>query len=215
MIMKCVNKDIKLLLPDSLTGELDREDQARVRTHLESCEDCRSEVSLLRMMGSETVPEPPDAFWAELPRRVYRLVQEERNKKDPLRDLLHGMRALRWIQAAAAAFVIMLSFFWFFTQEAQHKSNTPAFVAENPPLEIVTPHDPILVPMSVTIAELTPSELDAVNAWASAGLSSLALEDGKNATAVLDTDLNEDLSELNAQEVDRLGIILDDLTEEG
>ena len=46
-----------------------------IENHLASCEDCRNELSLLRMMTEETVPDPGETFWSAMPGRVYQAVQ--------------------------------------------------------------------------------------------------------------------------------------------
>ncbi len=49
--MKC--KDVQLLLPDLLTGDLDHKKDAAVQNHLLECQACRAEVENLRKLWSE------------------------------------------------------------------------------------------------------------------------------------------------------------------
>ena len=75
--MLCKNNTIKEMLPEYVADALEEEDMARVREHLIACSDCAQEAALLRMMADEPVPDPGEAFWAEMPGRVYRAVQQK------------------------------------------------------------------------------------------------------------------------------------------
>lgn len=210
--MLCRNNDIKDLLPAYAADALKEDDIARVREHLLACADCAQEAALLRMMADEAVPDPGEAFWAEMPGRVYRAVRQEEKRRPRLNfhELLQRLALPRWAWAAAAV-VVVFAVSWL----TMHETPRETVVPEEYAAEDVSHNDPVLRHTSVTIAELTPPELDAVDAWAATELSALAREDGENAANIFDTDPNEELAELNAHEVDRLSTMLQELEEEG
>jgi hypothetical protein len=214
--MSCKNNDIKELLPLYAGNELGQADLLRVKEHLRSCEDCGQEAALLRMMAEEPVPDPDDAFWAELPGRVYRAVREQDNNslRRRLRDLLHGAILPRWAWAAATAGVVLIISLAIINPAVRHEAGLSG-PGDDYLYDDAANHDPVLRHTSSTIAELTSSELDAVDAWAAEALSSLAFEAGENGTNAIDADLSEELAELNAPEADRLSTMLNDLVEEG
>ncbi len=210
--MLCKNNDIKDLLPAYVADALEEADSARVREHLIACADCAQEAALLRMMADEPVPDPGEAFWAGMPERVYRAVQqkEKRRPRLPLHELLRRVALPRWAWAAAAAGIVF-AVSWLLMHPSLQETTAPALPGEEYASEDVSPRDPVLRHTSVTIAELTPSELDAADAWTAAELSSLAREAGANAADIFDTDPNEELAELNAREVERLSTMLKEL----
>lgn len=213
--MLCKNNNIKDLLPAYVADALKEADIARVREHLIACADCAQEAALLRMMADEPVPDPGEAFWAEMPERVYRAVQqkEKRSPRLNFHELLQRLILPRWAWAAAAVGIVF-TVSWLIMHQAPQETAAPALPGEDYASEDVSPHDPVLRHTSVTITELTSSELDAVDAWAATELSSLALEAGANAANIFDTDPNEELAELNAHEVDRLSTMLQELDRE-
>ena len=203
--MLCKNNDIKDLLPAYAADALNEADSARVKEHLIACADCAQEAALLHMITGEPVPDPGEAFWAGMPGRVYRAVQQKEARRPRLnfRELLQRVALPRWAWAAAAVGIV-LAVSWLIMHQAPQERIVPEEYA----VEDVFHTDPVLRHTSVAIAELTSPELDAVDAWAATELSSLALEDGANAANIFDTDLNEELAELNAHEVDRLTTML-------
>ena len=214
--MLCKNNDIKDMLPAYAAEALDEADSARVREHLLSCADCAQEAALLQMITDGPVPDPGEAFWAAMPGRVYRAVQQE-GKKRPQRDLRELLQFLflpRWAWAAAAVGIVLAGSLLVMHQ-APRETTVPALPGEEYASEDISQQDPALRHASVTLAELTSPELDAVNAWAATELSSLANEAGANTVNIFDTDLNEELAELDAHEADRLSTILTEQNEEG
>jgi hypothetical protein len=168
------------------------------------------------MMADEPVPDPGEAFWAEMPGRVYRAVQQK-EKGSPwldLHELLHRLVLPRWAWAAAAVGIV-LTVSLLVMHPSQRETAAPALPGEEYASEDASHNDPVLRHTSVTIAELTSPELDAVDAWAATELSSLALEAGANAANIFDTDPNEELAELDAHEADRLSTMLKEMDEEG
>lgn len=212
--MLCTNKNIKDLLPAYVGEELNQADLSLVEEHVRTCADCTQEATLLRMMADEPVPDPGEAFWAEMPGRVYHAVQHQ-DKKGPQRNLhalLQRMILPRWAWAAAAAGIV-LAISWFIMQPVPQEATAPVLPGEEYSYEDVSNHDAVLPHTSVNMVELTSSELDAVDAWAATELSAIALEAGTNVANVFDTDLNEELAELNSQEAERLSNKLEELEE--
>jgi hypothetical protein len=218
--MLCRNKTIKELLPAYVGEELDEADLPLVEEHLRACADCAREAMVLRMMAEGPVPDPGDAFWSEMPERVYRAVRQE-DKKRPrrnLHDLLQGVIIPRWAWTAVAAGIV-LAVSWLIVHPATRETTVPALPGDEYSgeysYEEVSHYDPVLRHTSVTMAEMTPSELDAVDAWAARELSSIAREAGTNVANVFDTDLYEELTELNSHEVERLSKMLQKSDVEG
>lgn len=212
--MLCKNKNIKDLLPAYVGEDLDQGDLTLVEEHLRVCADCAQEAALLRMMADEPVPDPGEAFWAAMPGRVYHAVQQQ-DKKGPQRNLhalLQRMILPRWAWAAAAAGIV-LAISWFIMHPVSREATAPALPGEEYSYEDVSSYDVVHTHTSANMDELTSSELDAVDAWTATELSAIALEAGTNVTNVFDTDLNEELAELNSQEAERLSKKLEELEE--
>src|SRR3954469_5256770 len=55
---ECADRNIEELLPDVLHGALGSDDRARVELHLASCESCREELAVLRMVNGAAVFAP-------------------------------------------------------------------------------------------------------------------------------------------------------------
>ncbi len=208
--MLCKNNDIKDLLPAYAADALNETDSARVREHLIACADCAQEAALFHMITGEPVPDPGEAFWAGMPGRVYRAVQEEKTRpRLGLRELLQRVVLPRWVWAAAAVGVVLTVSWLVMHPSPQRETVAPALLGEEYVSED-SHNDPVLRHTSVTIAELTPPELDAVNAWAGMELSALAQEAGADPENIFDTDLTEELAELDSHEVDRLSTMLNE-----
>ncbi len=84
----CKDTTIKELLPAYREQALDRTEMLMIENHLASCEDCRNELSLLRMMAEEAVPDPGEAFWAAMPGRVYQCCSDAAIGTENLRPRL-------------------------------------------------------------------------------------------------------------------------------
>jgi len=91
------------LLPEYLQGLLDTEEVRRVKDHLNSCQDCASQIQVLRQLRDEVIPEPPPWFFPSLPGKVTAQVEAHRRRRS--RVLIPV-----WAGglAAAAMFVLML-----------------------------------------------------------------------------------------------------------
>ena len=210
--MTCGNNAIQVMLPAYLEQGLDRTEQLRVEQHLAACEDCRAELSLIRMMAEEPVPDPGEAFWATMPDRVHRAVRERKKRKNlfDLAGLRDRLTLTRWIAAAATA-GILLSVSWFIMRAPQHVPGQ----ALSPGYELAdeTAADDA---DAVHMSELDADELKAVEAWAGRQLASLSPEmERALVNSAGETDIYEELSELNAKEMDLLSNKIRDWEREG
>jgi hypothetical protein len=213
--MNCTDQTIKDLLPAYLEQALDRPEQDRVQKHLEGCEDCRKELSLLRMMSEEPVPDPGEAFWASMPGRIYRGIEAARDRNKGAFDLswLWGRFILpRWAWTAAAVGIV-LAISWVVLRSPQR-------VPELSLSQDYEVSDEIMVADSdsdtdtLHLRELDREDLNTVDTWAGKELASIA-QDVDQSVAFSETDISEELAELNAAEMDRLSTMLSQEQEEG
>jgi len=87
--MRYTHEEIREMLPDYLNGCLEKEVADELRTHLDGCEQCREEVSIISGLKSMVeVPDPGDLFWNTLPQRVSRLTARGRRGRGPWEWLL-------------------------------------------------------------------------------------------------------------------------------
>jgi hypothetical protein len=200
----CVNKDIKDLLPAYLEQGLDRDEQLRVESHLATCEDCRTELSLLRMMSEETVPDPGDAFWTGMPSRVRRAVQEHesRRKVFDLARIGDWMVLPRWAWATAAIGLVAMAS-WLFVQ-------TPAVETARTvvPLEQEMLSDTGISSPSINVDGLSSIEFAAATQWAQNEFAPIREEISEHDAGSDERSISEDLSELSPRELDRVLEIL-------
>jgi putative zinc finger protein len=205
----CTDKTVKALLPAYREQGLDQPDQDRVRMHLESCADCRVELSLLELLVREAVPDPGAAFWTTMPERVYRAVREEKEGKGRFSlPRMPGRFILpRWAWAAAAAGIVLLIFWAAFLapQISPVRSLSPGYELSE---EIMAADPP-------QISELDGEELNTIASWAGAELASIAREIEHGMMNGSDADLYEELRQLNAGEVERLSTMIDQWKQEG
>lgn len=70
---KC--EDIQILMSGKIDGELSPNETAQLETHLNTCDDCRSEYEKLRTLAAAAsnlyVPLPHDEIWDNFSERVY------------------------------------------------------------------------------------------------------------------------------------------------
>ena len=107
----CNDKKIKELLPAYGAQTLDRTEKLMIESHLKSCDDCRIEVSLLRIMADDAAPDPGEAFWAAMPDHVYQAVQKNDRRERKAFDLsrvLDWMTLPRWTWAAATVGTVLI-----------------------------------------------------------------------------------------------------------
>jgi hypothetical protein len=195
----CNDKTIKELLPAYREQVLDQAKNLMIENHLAACEDCRIELSLLRMMTEEAVPDPGEAFWAAMPGRVYQAVQK-RNKVEKKAfgfawfvDRMTLPR-LTWVAASVTA-VLLLS--WLVIRPVQKEPAMPA-------LQGSVVADEIIPVEQVNITELDNEELSNIETWAGSELAAIARESEPFLENGQDSDMYEELGDMNAQQAERL-----------
>ncbi len=196
----CNDKTIKELLPAYLEEGLAHAEKLRVDRHIASCEDCRAELSLLRMMADEPVPDPGEAFWAAMPGRIYRDVRHQEQKSIKhwgLSILSDRLFAPRWAWATAAI-VIVTVLSWYMVRPPSMDIARTIPPQNGAPLEDVIPAE------SVDVAELSSSEIDAATQWAQNEFAPIQETITKDSSENTERDFSEDLSQLSPRELDRL-----------
>jgi anti-sigma factor RsiW len=205
----CNDKTIKELLPAYREQALDPAEQLKVVSHLESCSDCRTELSLLRMMAEETVPDPGGAFWAAMPDRVYQAVQKHQPKKKTvgLAWLVDRMTLPRWTWTAATVGTVLI-ISWFLVMPPQNITMMPQSLGDES-------SDEAAATGSVSVADLDHTELSTIDTWAGSELAAIAQEAEPVLGTGRDADMYEELNDLNAKEVERLSSMLGQIIPEG
>jgi hypothetical protein len=158
--MKCTDKTIKDQFPAYIEQGLERTEQERVEQHLKACADCREELSLLRMMAEDAVPDPGEAFWAEMPDSIYREVRRQKQQKKPasLSDIFGKLFIPRWAWTAAAAVVVVVAGFLLYRPATVEMTALAPTSEEGAYEDIVLPEQP-------DIADLDGQELDTIATW--------------------------------------------------
>ena len=199
----CNDKSIKELLPAYREQALGRTENLMIENHLASCEDCRIELSHLRMMAEEAVPDPGEAFWEAMPDRVYQAVQKQKaeRKTFDLAGLLDWMALPRWTWTAASVTIVLL-LSWLVIRPVQKGPE----MAPTQNIEFV---EEIIPSESMNINELDNKELGTIERWAGAELASIAGESEQVLGNSQDNDVYEELVELNAQQAERLMKLID------
>jgi len=200
--MTCGKTDIKELLPAYLEHRFDRVEQARIEQHLKSCADCREELSLLRMMAEDTVPDPGEAFWAEMPDSIYREVRRLKKKPASLSDFLGGLSIPRWAWAAAAVVVVAVAGFLLY-RPAQVELTALAPTSEE------APYEDIVSAEQMDIAELDGKELDTVATWVDKEFAAIGDEVTAYTTSGGNEDIEDEFANLDAKQLERLSKMLD------
>lgn len=208
--MTCKNKEIQALLPAHLEQSLDQESQAGVERHVAVCEDCRTELALLRMMSEEPVPDPGEAFWAAMPGRIFRAVAAQKQQKaSPWSPFGRGTLIFpRWAWATAAVFLVAAVVLLLVRP-------VPLDIARNALPENGSSSGDLLPADPVDMAELTDIEIDSVDLWATEELALLRDDASDTFRASTDISLDDRLAELDSQELDQLSRMLDTQDEEG
>ncbi len=196
--MKCSDKTIKEFLPAYLEETIGKADRQRVKQHLDSCEDCRSELSLLRMMSAEPVPDPGEAFWASMPAKIQREVRLSREqKKTRLQGLFDRFLLPRWALAAAAtAAVVLIS--WLIVRPVPVDISSK----ESPSQEETVAEEAVTFG-PVDLEEATPIELNAATQWAQNQFEPIgeAIDDVREDT---DRQATDELSTLSTEQLDKV-----------
>jgi len=209
--MTCKNKEIQTLLPAHLERSLDRESQAGVERHVAVCEDCRTELALLRMMYEEPVPDPGEAFWAAMPGRIFRAVEAQKQQKASQWLPFGWGRFIipRWAWAATASVLLVAAVVLLLDRPVTQD------IARTELSENGSSYGSLLPAEPVDMAELTDIEIDSVDLWATEELALLRDDAGDTFRADTDISLDDRLSELDSQELEQLTRMLDTQDEEG
>jgi anti-sigma factor RsiW len=99
---ECADRDIKELLPDVLHRTLGSDDRERVELHLATCDSCREELSVLRMVNSAAVFAPA----IDVGRIVRQIPPYQRIS--PTVEAPARSRVTQWLVATAAAAVLVV-----------------------------------------------------------------------------------------------------------
>ncbi len=204
--MKCRDKGIKEMLPQYLSGELDRDARAGVEGHLNVCVDCRAEMDVLRALSSETVPDPGEGFWAGMPGRIRRACLQEKEKGKGFREKLRPP-VWAWAGGVAAAAVVFVVALW-----------PNGIVRNDTAVDLYSADDYIYeyadAAGAVSLNGLEGGELDALASWAGDELeaageeAAIALADGTAGG------FYEEFSDMDAQELESFSRMLDKAKQE-
>lgn len=208
--MKCTSKDIKELLPLYREQALEQPDRERVERHLDVCGDCRLELFLLRAMAGEPVPDPGEAFWSRMPSRIYREVREQQSKsRQPgLSVLRQNLFMPRWAWATAAVMVVFV-LSWLVFRPVQNDTTVAVLPADE------ASYEDILSDGSVDVASLPADEFESVGVWADGQLASMTTEAAVVVVNGSDTNIAEELAEMDGKSLERFSTMLDRLKREG
>jgi anti-sigma factor RsiW len=206
----CTNKDIQELLPAYLEQALDSDERSRVELHLSRCGECRAEVEILRVLAAEPVPDPGDAFWAAMPGRVKRAMHAEEERKASWwrSSVPLSLTLPRWAWAAAAVMVVA-AVSWVLVRPVPVRSSRVAAPSNGTYQNTLTTTDVL------ELADLSESEVDAVDLWATEELALLQDDSIDTFRNGADLNLDDRLTELNAEELESLSRMLDSQNEEG
>jgi len=205
----CKDKAVKELLPLYREQALDQTEIIMIENHLASCEDCRNELSLLRLMTEETVPDPGETFWSAMPGRVYQSVQTRKAERRTfgLAWLVDRMTLPRrtWVSAIVGT-VLLIS--WFIIRPVQEEPKMP-------PLQGSEFAEEIMPAEQVNVGELDRDELATIDTWAGTELASIAHETEQVLGNGQDSDVFEEIPELNKREAEQLMQKIDQRMKEG
>jgi hypothetical protein len=205
----CNNNNIKELLLVYREQTLDQAELLVIEDHLASCEDCRDELFLLGMMTDETVPDPGESFWSAMPGRIYHAVQAQKAGKSTfgisrLVDLITLPRA---VYASAIAMTVLI---------VSLLLSRPVQKEPEMPLSQGSEYAEVVIPAeSVNLAELDRDDLATIDTWAGAELASIAHESEQIIINSQDSDVFEELPELNKREAEQLMKLIDHRMKEG
>ncbi len=194
--MNCNDETIKEQLPAYVEGKLAKPEQGLVEAHLATCADCRKELSLLKMMSEEAVPDPGEAFWSEMPDVIYREVRRSREKKHiSFADILNALLIPRWAWATAGVIVIAIAASFFVRTGPVNLAGIQGNGTNQ--LEMAPDEN-------IDIALLSPAEIEAAAQWARNEFGPIREQVVEESTGNTERDPSDDLNELNTRELDRV-----------
>jgi len=207
----CDDKTIKESLPAYREQALDRTENLLIESHLASCDECRTELSLLRLMAEETVPDPGEAFWAAMPDRIYQAVQNSQPKEKSfnLSWLVDRITLPRWTWAAAAVGTVLI-ISWLIATPLQKKTDMQQSQGVEFADETMDTDTG-----SVIISDLDHDELSTIDSWAGSELSSIVQEAEPVLVYGRDVNIYEEIEDLNTREVEQLSKMLEQEGREG
>jgi anti-sigma factor RsiW len=112
--MKSSHDELEELLPAYARGRLSPGEAKGIEAHIEECRDCREALSVLTGLYAIEVPDPGDAFWKTLPRKVRLGTRKEQGRRFSIRSLL-----LTYLPLAVAAATV-----WITVSMHQQKQET-------------------------------------------------------------------------------------------
>lgn len=208
--MKCRSNDIQELLPAYQGRMLTPADMDRIEKHLSGCDDCTRELELLGILAAEQVPDPGEAFWTAMPGRIFREMQaQEQQKKSPWSPSGWRMPVIPRRAWAATAVLLVAAVVLLLDRPG------PLDIARNALPENGSSYGDLLPVEGIDMAELTDSEIDSLDLWATEELALLRNELLDLLMNANDVSIDERLAELNEQELKRLSTKLDEYEEEG
>jgi hypothetical protein len=160
-------------------------------------------------MCEESVPDPGERYWDEMPGRVFRAVQAQKARKwsFELSWLTDRLILPRWVLAASAV-GLALVISWFAIQTPER----------GPAMAVSQGYEPtpeIMASDAVPLSNLDHDQLDTIAAWAGSELVSIGHEAAPVMANAADTDIYEEITELNTKEAERLSNMLDQWEQEG
>jgi hypothetical protein len=207
----CNDKNIKALIPVYREQGLDKHEQEKVRKHLETCSDCRADLALLHLIYEESVPDPGERYWDEMPDRIFHAVQAQKKKKWSIRLpwLTDRLLLPRWVLAASTVGLVLV-IAWFAVQTQQKGPAMKESQSYEPAAEVMASD-------SVSLSGLDRDQLDTISEWAGSELASIGRETSAVPTLVntTDADIDEELNDLDSNAAERLSTMLNQWGREG
>lgn len=187
------HEEIKEALPGYMKNSLPIHTERVVEAHMAMCDDCRNELSLIALLYVDEVPDPGDAFWDTLPRKI---VQERPlTERRGFMDYARALRILRPLHITAVAAVLLLAFFLSpnYRQKPAMPDTDYSYAYSGDPLTVLSLDYPTLTESDIPL--MTDKD----------GLEGLMLE----AKAYIQDSYYRDLVSLKAKELKSLDEAID------
>jgi len=196
----CQNEEIRTALPALLEGSLEGSMRMQVEAHLASCADCAAELALLRELAAQPVPDPGEAFWAAMPGKVARELQQAGTAGRPgkLAEWLAGLALPRWGWATAVVLIAALAAWYVAAPQHGRMRDSLAKRGAAPQVRVV--EDP------ASLTGVRPRDLGQLSSWAHRELLSAQkdLEEPVLGSSMIDNGLDDDLVALDQKQLDEL-----------